>query len=119
MKTATLPRTASYNSGVTPWKVVRGIFAFLRDNWLFTLGLVLLLALYLFGAIGSFMIDPKRADMGANPLNLSPTWDNPLGTEGFGRDMFTLMVIGISLGVAFFLGAVDYILTLILEIIIK
>nr|AQS29925.1 hypothetical protein [uncultured bacterium] len=30
----------------------------------------------------------------------------------------TLMVIGISLGVAAFLGAVDYILTLLLEIII-
>jgi peptide/nickel transport system permease protein len=75
--------------------IIRKVLAFLRDNWLFTLGLSLLLALYLFGAIGSLMIDPKKADMGANALNLPPSAEHPLGTEGFGRDMFTLMVIGI------------------------
>jgi len=95
MKTAILPRTTPYSSGLSVWRAIRGVFAFLGYNWMFTLGLALLLALYLFGLIGSFVIDPKRADMGANPLNLSPSWDHLLGTEGFGRDMFTLMVIGI------------------------
>ena len=33
--------------------------------------------------------------MGAVPLNLSPSRDYPWGTEGFGRDVFTLMVLGI------------------------
>ena len=56
---------------------------------------MLLLSLYLFGAIGSMMVDPERANMGANPLNLSPSWAHPMGTEGFGRDVFTLMVLGI------------------------
>ncbi|HXF61788.1 MAG TPA: ABC transporter permease [Caldilineaceae bacterium] len=74
---------------------MRRAFDFLRENWLFTLGLSLLLALYLFGVVGSMMVDPKRADMGANPLNLPPSREHPLGTEGFGRDVFTLMVIGI------------------------
>lgn len=95
MKTATLPRTTSYSSIATIWSVARKVFAFFRGNRLFTFGLVLLLALYLFGVVGSQMVDPKKADMGANPLNLSPTWKNPLGTEGFGRDMLTVMVIGI------------------------
>lgn len=95
MKTATLPRSVSQRSTFSIWRVIRQIFAFLRDNWIFTLGLSLLLGLYLFGAIGSMIIDPKRADMGANPLNLPPSAANPLGTEGFGRDMLTLMVIGI------------------------
>lgn len=75
--------------------ILHGVLRFLALNWLFTLGLSLLVALYLFGFIGSLMVDPQRADMGANPLNLSPSRENPLGTEGFGRDMFTLMVIGI------------------------
>ncbi len=33
--------------------------------------------------------------MGAVPLNLKPSTDHPFGTEGFGRDIFTLMVLGI------------------------
>ncbi len=81
--------------GRRTWDIVRGVFRFLIKNWMFTLGLFLLVGLYLFGVIGSWMVNPQRADMGANPLNLSPSWQNLLGTEGFGRDMFTLMVIGI------------------------
>lgn len=75
--------------------MMRRVFGFLGGNWSFTLGLSLLLALYLFGVIGGAFIDPDKADMGANPLNLPPSREHPLGTEGFGRDMFTLMVIGI------------------------
>jgi len=55
-----------------------------------------LLALFLFGFIGSQLISPKRADMGANPLNLRPTWAYPLGTDGLGRDMLAVMVIALS-----------------------
>ncbi|MCC6169179.1 MAG: ABC transporter permease [Caldilineaceae bacterium] len=74
---------------------MRRVLGFLGENWTFTLGLSLLLALYLFGVIGGLFIDPDMADMGANPLNLPPSREHPLGTEGFGRDMYTLMVIGI------------------------
>jgi peptide/nickel transport system permease protein len=95
MKTATLPRTTAQKSEFAGWTIVRRVFAFLADNWLFTLGLSLLLVLYLFGLIGSLLIDPQRADMGANPLNLSPSREHPLGTEGFGRDVYALMVLGI------------------------
>jgi peptide/nickel transport system permease protein len=41
------------------------------------------------------LIDPDRAEMGAVPLNQKPSWDYPFGTEGYGRDIFTLMVLGI------------------------
>lgn len=95
MSTATLPKYSQQSTGWAPWNFVRGVFGFLRGNWLFTLGLSLLLGLYLFGVIGSLMVDPDRADMGANTLNLSPSWAHPLGTEGFGRDVYTLMVLGI------------------------
>ena len=95
MKTATLPRTATKSSTFSVSNAIRKVFVFLAENWIFTLGFTLLLALYLFGAIGELMVDPKRAAMGAAPLNLPPSAENPLGTEGFGRDMLTLMVIGI------------------------
>ncbi len=91
----TRQQAVSNSVGRRAWSFVRSVFNFLGANWMFTLGLSLLVALYLFGVIGSWMVDPLRANMGANPLNQSPSWANPLGTEGFGRDMFTLMVIGI------------------------
>ncbi len=95
MRTATIPKVTRQRTGFSPWNALRTVFNFLWGNWLFTLGLSLLLALCLFGVIGSMMVDPKRAEMGAVPLNQPPSWANPLGTEGFGRDLYTLMVLGI------------------------
>lgn len=97
MSTTTLPQAQTSSTGIghTVHGAFRTIVRFLRENWLFTLGLALLLTLYLFGAIGSLMVDPKRANMGANPLSLPPSWEHPMGTEGFGRDVFTLVLLGI------------------------
>ena len=112
MKTATLPGTTSYGTGSTIWGVVRRVIAFFKDNRTFTFGLLLLLALYLFGFIGSQLISPKRADMGATPLNLGPTWEYPLGTDGLGRDMLAVMVIGIpnTFKIGFLAGAVGLVI---------
>jgi len=95
MATASLPKVTPKRVGSTTWNTGRSIFNFLKENWLFTTGFLLLLCLYLFGVIGTWFVDPERANMGANPLNQSPSLDYPLGTEGFGRDVFTLMVLGI------------------------
>jgi peptide/nickel transport system permease protein len=112
MKTTTLHGTTSYSAGSTLWGAVRRVIAFFKDNRTFTFGLLLLLALYLFGFIGSQLISPKRADMGANPLNLGPTWQYPLGTDGLGRDMLAVMVIGIpnTFKIGFLAGAVGLII---------
>lgn len=108
MEATTYPRagTGVFDSGIV--NSVRRVFVFLGENWLFTLGISLLLALFLFGLIGAQVVDPKRADMGANPLNLAPSREHPLGTEGFGRDMYTVMVIGIpnTFKIGFLAGAV-------------
>jgi peptide/nickel transport system permease protein len=112
MKTATLSGTASYDARATFWSAVRSTIAFFKNNRSFTVGLLLLLALYLFGLIGSQLISPKRADMGGSPLNLRPSWEYPLGTDGLGRDMLAVMVIGIpnTFKIGFLAGAVGLII---------
>jgi peptide/nickel transport system permease protein len=112
MKTATFPSTSSSNARSILRAALRGVSTFFKENRLFTFGVFLLLALYLFGFIGSQLISPKKADMGANPLNLSPTWEHPLGTEGFGRDMLAVMVIGIpnTFKIGFLAGAVGVVI---------
>lgn len=98
MTTAYTPQTtapATRTGGISVGGAIRSFFGFLIENWLFTLGVGLLLALYLIGVIGGLLVDPQRAAMGANPLSQAPSWEHPLGTEGFGRDVFTLMVLGI------------------------
>lgn len=112
MKTATLSESRSYNAGLILRGAVRRVASFSNENRMFTFGFVLLLALYLFGLIGSLLISPKMADMGASPLNLSPTREHPLGTDGLGRDMLAVMVIGIpnTFKVGFLAGAVGLII---------
>ncbi len=70
--------------------------------------MVLLLLLYVFGLVGLLLINPKGSDMGAVPLNLGPSARYPLGTDGLGRDMFAVMVIGIpnTFKIGFLAGAV-------------
>jgi peptide/nickel transport system permease protein len=106
--TATLPRTRPFNPVTTLQGVARPVLAFCQENRLFTAGVLLLLALYLFGMIGIQFAVPKGSDMGAVPLNQSPSSAHPLGTDGLGRDMFAVMVIGIpnTFKIGFLAGAV-------------
>jgi peptide/nickel transport system permease protein len=108
MSTATLPQIRPVNTATTLRNVLRPIVAFFRDNRMFTAGVILLLGLYVFGMIGLLLINPKGSDMGAVPLNLGPSGQHPLGTDGLGRDMFAVMVIGIPnmFKIGFLAGAV-------------
>ena len=108
MTTATVSKTTSSQAEATNRGVVRSLFAFFNENRLFTSGVLLLLTLFLFGVLGSQQISPKMSDMGAAPLNLRPSAEHPLGTDGLGRDMFAVMVIGIpnTFKIGFLAGAV-------------
>jgi peptide/nickel transport system permease protein len=108
MSTATLPGTAPRSSATTLRGALRRVVAFFRENPTFTAGVVLLLALYLFGLVGSQFISAKRVEFGAVPLSQSPSWAYPLGTDGLGRDMLAVMVIGIpnTFRIGFLAGAV-------------
>ena len=108
MSAATLPGTRPFNSVTTLQGALRRVLAFFKENRMFTAGVLLLLALYLFGMIGLQFAVPKGSDMGAVPLNLAPSAQHLLGTDGLGRDMFTVMVIGIpnTFKIGFLAGAV-------------
>lgn len=100
-------------AGTTPTRsqspgIVRNVLGFFRENRLFTSGVLLLLGLLLFGLIGEQIVSPKMADMGAAKLNLRPSSENWLGTDGLGRDQFAVMVIGIpnTLKIGFLAGIV-------------
>lgn len=116
MNSATVPSPKPYNtadrSAPAFQNVVRNLFGFFRENPLFTFGVLLLLALLLLGIIGTMVVDSKMADMGAAPLNLSPSSEYLLGTDGLGRDMFAVMVIGIpnTFKIGFLAGAVGVVI---------
>ena len=110
--TTTTAETTIHRAPSPVGGAVRSIFAFFADNLLFTAGVLLLVALFLFGWIGSQIVSPKMADMGAAPLNLHPSAEHLLGTDGLGRDMFAVMVIGIpnTFKIGFLAGAVGVII---------
>jgi len=67
---------------------------YLRRNKSLALGLIVLLALVAFTAIGFLTIDPKDAYPLSAPTRRAPSWDYPFGTDFFGRDLLAAMVVG-------------------------
>jgi peptide/nickel transport system permease protein len=108
MATATASKPTSYQPESPIRTAVRGVLGFFSENRNFTAGVLLLLLLYSFGILGAQQISPKMADMGAAPLNLRPSAEHWLGTDGLGRNMFAVMVIGIpnTFKIGFLAGAV-------------
>ena len=70
------------------------LLRYLRRNWSLAIGLIILLMLVAFTVIGLLVIDPKHAYPLAAPTKRPPSWEYPLGTDFFGRDLFAAMVVG-------------------------
>ena len=106
--TGNLPRANAHSNQAAIRSGLRSVLLFFKENRLFTSGFLLLLMLLLFGIIGSLTVGRKMADMGAAPLNLRPSAEHLLGTDGLGRDMFAVMVIGIpnTFEIGFLAGSV-------------
>lgn len=97
----------------------RRALQFLWGNPMFTLGLVLLLSLILFGVIGSRFVNPDLARMGAAPLGLGPSSEYLLGTDIFGRDVLTLLILGLpnTLRVGLLAGAIGVVIGTVLGVV--
>jgi len=70
------------------------LLRYLRRNWSLGIGVLIFLFLVLFTVIGFMIIDPKDAYPLAAATKKPPSWDYPLGTDFFGRDLFAAMVVG-------------------------
>ena len=70
------------------------VLRYLRRNKSLTLGLILLLFLVGFTAVGMLTIDQSHAYPLAVQSKQPPSAEYPLGTDFFGRDMLAVMVVG-------------------------
>lgn len=59
-----------------------------------TAGLVILVVILLFGALGPHLVDPKNADVASVLPSQPPSPDDLLGTDSQGRDILSVLVVG-------------------------
>ncbi|MDB5589003.1 MAG: Peptide/nickel transport system permease protein [Devosia sp.] len=69
-------------------------FRYLRRNKGLALGVIILVALFLFTVIGLLVVNPKHAYPLSAGLKQPPSLKYPFGTDFFGRDLLAAMVVG-------------------------
>src|SRR5687767_8689291 len=67
---------------------------YLRRNKSLLFGLIILLGLVLFTTIGLLVVDPDNAYPLSVKTKQPPSLEFPFGTDYFGRDLLTAMVVG-------------------------
>jgi peptide/nickel transport system permease protein len=91
MTTIAIPQTQQIKQPSRITMVLR----YLRRNPSLMIGLLILFALIAFTVIGLLTVNPKNAYPLAVRSKQPPSAKYPLGTDFFGRDMLTAMVVGI------------------------
>lgn len=74
---------------------LRLVFLYLRRNRQLALGLGILLFFILFASAGSFYVKKDAAYALGAPASKAPSWTYPFGTDGQGRDLFSVAIFGI------------------------
>jgi peptide/nickel transport system permease protein len=73
---------------------IRSVVTSPRWSGNLTAGLVILLIVILFGAIGPHLVDPRNADVASALPAQPPSSDDLLGTDSQGRDILSVLVVG-------------------------
>jgi peptide/nickel transport system permease protein len=60
-------------------------------------GLVILVAIVLFGLVGPLLVDTNGAKVGSDIPDLTPSFAHLLGTDTVGRDLLSVMIVGTPL----------------------
>ncbi len=76
---------------------VGGVLRYLRRNPTLVVGILLLLSLLLFSAIGQLTYDTSRSRPLSVPPSLTPSAEYPFGSDNQGRDLFAVMILGVPL----------------------
>ncbi len=81
---------------------------YLRRNRNLSIGLLLLLGVFLFAGLGRIFWDISKAAPLSGLPNLEPSWSHPLGTDRQARDILSVMIVGTpkTLYIGFFAGIV-------------
>jgi peptide/nickel transport system permease protein len=74
-----------------------GVLKYMRRNPALVVGMILLLVLVLFCAVGPFFVDTSNSTSLSVPANRPPSAEYPLGTDRQGRDILAVMVAGTPL----------------------
>jgi peptide/nickel transport system permease protein len=85
---------------------------YLRRNRNLTVGLLMLLSVFLFAGLGRILWDISKAAPLSGLPNLEPSWSHPLGTDRQARDILAVMIVGTpkTLYIGFFAGTVGVII---------
>jgi peptide/nickel transport system permease protein len=104
----TQTRSSSRGAGRALVQAAGAVGSFLWKNPKITIGLGMVLLVFLFGALGPLFRDPDLALMGAVELNQPPSLEYPMGTDSTGRDVLALLIVGTpnSVRVGIIAGAV-------------
>ena len=70
---------------------------YVRESPLLGVGFLMLGAVLMFGLMGPLFVDASLAQpLSASPRQ-SPSWEHPFGTDDSGRDLLSVMVVGVPL----------------------
>ncbi|MFN8494601.1 MAG: ABC transporter permease [Caldilineaceae bacterium] len=89
ISTRSLPTSSGEVSGL------RLTLRYIRRNRPLMIGLSVLIFFILFAVMGSFYVKKDAAYALGAPAGKSPSWTYPFGTDGQGRDLFSVAVFGI------------------------
>ena len=84
----------------------RGLWRFVRKQPLGTIGALIVVLFIVLGAIGPYIVPFDTAQIATGPRLSGPTANNFFGTDAFGRDQFSRVIVGARLSVFVGFGAV-------------
>jgi len=70
------------------------VLRYFRRNKALAVGVIVIAALVAFTLIGFLVVDPQNAYPLSAPTKKPPSWQHLFGTDFFGRDLLTAMVVG-------------------------
>ena len=70
---------------------------YLRESPMLAAGLCMILLVLMFGVLGPIFVDTSKAQPLATTPRLEPSWEHPFGTDDSGRDLLSVMVVGVPL----------------------
>ena len=73
------------------------VLYYLRESPMLGAGTVLIMLLILFGPLGPLFVDTDLARPLSTTPRLAPSWEHPFGTDDAGRDLLSVMIVGVPL----------------------